>query len=171
MSNAARVEQLVGRPKKAAKRLEIGPSELGHVELMVVAVVPGKLVERVALVVHVVKMVYEGKVAVERAGSQMPASEVALGPQRLARGGNVARPVVGVAVQWSESVAQRLVVMDGVKRYEQVPLVESDAMAVLKVLCMVVASVDTARGTAYGEAGPRSCKKWRQRGTAAEKRN
>ena len=41
-------------------------------------------------------------------------------------------------------------------------------LRVSRVRCSVVASVDTARGTACREASPRGCEKWRRRGAAAE---
>ena len=65
------------RGRKAARRLESGPSEREHAGPVVVVVVPGVLVELKALVVHVAKRM-DG-VEVVLAGSQMPASDVVLG--------------------------------------------------------------------------------------------
>ena len=138
MLGAAKGEPQKERGRKAAKRLEIGPSEREHVESAVAVLVPGALEELMALVVHVVKIVDEIEVGL--AGSQMPAAEVVLGmrvweSQRLILVENVlewdvATHEVAVAVQWSESEAKRSAVVDETKRQGQVPLVESDAMAV-----------------------------------------
>ena len=70
----------------------------------------------------------------------MPASVELLGgpvwePQRLVLVENVlawdvATHEVAVAAEWAESGVEKLAVMDGIKSSEQVPLVESGAMAV-----------------------------------------
>ena len=85
--DVAKSEPQRERGRKAAKRLESGPSERELAGSVVVVVVPGELVELMALVVHVAKRM-DG-VEVVLAGSQMPASEVVLGTrvcesQRLA---------------------------------------------------------------------------------------
>ena len=74
MFGAAMGEPPMERGRKAAKRLEIGPSEREPVGSVVAVVVPGSLEERMTLVVHVVMHVVKRAV-----GSQMPAAEVVLG--------------------------------------------------------------------------------------------
>ena len=77
MLDVVKGEQRVGRGSKAAKRLEIGPSEWEPAVPVVVVVVPVELVERMVLVMHVAKKVDGVEVAL--AWSQEPASEVVLG--------------------------------------------------------------------------------------------
>ena len=111
MFGAVMGEPPTERGRKAAKRLEIGPSEREHVESAVAVLVPGALEELMTLVVHVVKRVDE--IEVVWAGSQMPAAEVVLGmrvreSQRLVLVENVlawdvATHEVVAVVQWSES--------------------------------------------------------------------
>ena len=111
MFGAAMGEPPKERGKKAAKRLEIGPSEREHVGSVVAVLVPGGREELMTLVVHVVKRVDE--IEVVWAGSQMPAAEVVLGmrvreSQRLVLVENVlawdvATHEVVAVVQWSES--------------------------------------------------------------------
>ena len=77
MFDVAKGEPQGERGRKAAKRLEIGPSEREHAGSVVAVVVPGELVELLALVVHVAKRMDDVEVVL--AGSQMSASEVVLG--------------------------------------------------------------------------------------------
>ena len=81
MFGAATGEPPTERGRKAAKRLEIGPSEREPVGSVVAVVVPGSLEERMTLVVHVVMDVEKrvDEIEVVWAGSQMPAAEVVLG--------------------------------------------------------------------------------------------
>ena len=115
MFGAAMGEPPMERGRKAAKRLEIGPSEREPVGSVVAVVVPGSLEERMTLVVHVVMDVEKrvDEIEVAWAESQMPAVEVVLGrrvrgSQRLVLVENVlawdvATHEVVAILQWSES--------------------------------------------------------------------
>ena len=115
MFGAVMGEPPTERGRKAAKRLEIGPSEREPVGAVVAVVVPGALEERMTLVVHVVMDVEKrvDEIEVVWAESQMPAVEVVLGrrvreSQRLVLVENVlawdvATHEVVAVVQWSES--------------------------------------------------------------------
>ena len=114
----AKGEQLVEKPRKVAKHLEIGPSGWGPVGLAAVVVVLEEQVKRMVVVVRVVD-----EVVLVR--PRMPASVELLGgpvwePQRLVLVDNglawdVATREVAVAAEWAESGVEKLAVMAGIK--------------------------------------------------------
>ena len=108
-------EQLVEKPRKVAKHLEIGPSGWGPVGLAAVVAVLEEQVKRMVVVVRVVD-----EVVLVR--PRMPASVELLGgpawePLRLENelAWDVATREVAVAAEWAESGVERPAVMDGIK--------------------------------------------------------